>query len=134
MARPINKIKFGLKLRAEAREGVLTLRMGVKKYVLPFEARMLSSDDYVFVHIPPTAEIMRVDGRQLVVVTKADEAEEAAKTFRKKRRKSSRGDSEEAELPDNVKEALNKIPDGYRLGYDADGQPRLVKTRRRRKK
>ncbi len=133
MARPINKIKFGLKLRAEAREGVLTLRMGVKKYVLPFEARMLSSDDYVFVHIPPTAEIMRVDGRQLVVVTKGDEAEEAAKSFRKKRRKSSRGGEEEAELPDNVKEALTKIPDGYRLGYDADGQPRLVKTRRRRK-
>ena len=133
MARQINKIKFGLKLRAEAREGVLTLRMGVKKYVLPFEARMLSSDDYVFVHIPPTAEIMRVDGRQLVVVTKGDEAEEAAKSFRKKRRKSSRGGEEEAELPDNVKEALTKIPDGYRLGYDADGQPRLVKTRRRRK-
>jgi hypothetical protein len=38
------------------------------------------------------------------------------------------------ELPADIAAVLKKIPSGYKLGYDAKGAPRLVKTRKRGKK
>ncbi|MDI9639678.1 hypothetical protein QM565_28640 [Geitlerinema splendidum] len=133
MARSVDKIKFGLKLRTESKEGALTLRLGTKKYVLPFEARLITSDDYIFVHVPPAAEIMKLDGKALKVVTSGEEAEKAVVSFRKAR-KSKRRSKKAVELPQEVASALQKIPAGYRLAFDADGSPRLVKMRKRRKK
>ena len=129
MARSIEKIKFGLKLRTQPKEGALTLRVGTKKYTLPFEARLIQSDEYLFVHIPPAAEIMRVAGGKLEAVTKADEAEKAVQSFRKARKVRR---AKKVEVPDAVKEALRKIPAGFKLGYDADGNMKLVKTRTKR--
>lgn len=135
MARSLDKIKFGLKLRTNAVDGALSLKMGVKKMVLPFEARLIKSDEYVFVHIPPSAEIFKIEGKELVQVTKADEAEKAVVSFRKARKRGRKASSKEVSMPTELESALSKIPDGYKLGYDpATGQPRLVKTRQRRKK
>ena len=60
MARSVEKIIFGLKLRTESKENVLSLRIGVKKYALPFEARLIKSNEYIFVHVPPSAELMKI--------------------------------------------------------------------------
>ncbi|MCB0827002.1 MAG: hypothetical protein KDC26_12505 [Armatimonadetes bacterium] len=132
MPKGIEKTKAALKLRTSPREGALTLRMGVKKHVLPFEVRMIESDDFVFVHIPPAAEIFKKDGKEIVLVTSDKDAEAAAKTLRRSRRRG-RKSSKAVEMPDDVAAALAKIPAGFKLGYDADGTPRLVKTRKRRK-
>ncbi len=134
MARSLDKIKFGLKLRTSSAEGALSLRMGAKKMTLPFEVRLIKSDDYVFVHVPPAADIFRIDGKELVVVTKPDEAEVAVTSFKKSRKRGRSAAAKDIELPSELESALSKIPAGFRLGYDPKtGEARLVKTRQRRK-
>ncbi|MCW5937854.1 MAG: hypothetical protein KIT11_11185 [Fimbriimonadaceae bacterium] len=133
MAKSLEKTKSALKLRTEAKSGVLTLRIGVKKHVLPFEVRMLNSDEYIFVHIPPSAEIMKLTGDGLQVVTSDNEAEAAAKSFRKSRRRGGGRGSRSAAVPENVQQILEQIPAGYKIGYNADGSVKLVKSRRRRR-
>ncbi|MBS1722059.1 MAG: hypothetical protein JSS66_03510 [Armatimonadetes bacterium] len=127
-------MKSSLKLRTQARNGALTLRLGVKKYVLPFEVRMISSNEYIFVHIPPSAEIMKLEKDGLKVVTDMASADEAVKSFRRSRKRSGGRSPRQVEMPAEVAAALSKIPSGYKLAYGADGSPRLVKTRRRRSK
>ena len=134
MAKTLQKVKSSLKLRTQEKSGALTLRLGVKKYVLPFEVRLLTSNDFVFVHVPPSAEIMKVVNGNLEVVTDVDTAEQAAKSFRRSRKRTTAKASKSVEMPVELASALNKVPAGYKLAYGADGQPRLVKTRRRRKK
>lgn len=134
MPKSVEKIKSSLKLRTQERTGALTLRMGVKKYVLPFEVRMLSSSEFIFVHIPPSAEIMKLTPGGLEVVSDVNTAEEAAKSFRKGRKRSSGKASKAVELPADVAAALNKIPAGFKIGYSNDGSVKLIKTRKRRKK
>ena len=133
MARSVEKIIFGLKLRTESKENVLTLRIGVKKYVLPFETRLIKSNDYIFVHVPPSAELMKITRSGLEVVTRGDEAETAVVSFRKSRKKTKRP-RKAVVMNADLESALKKVPAGYKLGYGADGKPRLVKTRKRRKK
>lgn len=134
MAKSVEKVKSSLKLRTQEREGALTLRLGVKKYVLPFEVRMLNSAEFIFVHIPPSAEIMRLTPGGLEVVSDITTAEEAAKSFRKGRKRNSAKSSKTVELPADVAAALNKIPPGFKIGYGPDGGLKLIKTRKRRKK
>lgn len=122
-----DKIKAGLKLRTEPQDRALTLRLGTRKYVLPFEVRLLDSDEYVFVHIPPASDIFKIESGSLKTVTNADEAIKARKTFRKSR-------AAGAALPDEVKELLKKLPAGTKLGYDKDGNPKLVRVRPRKPK
>jgi hypothetical protein len=130
MARSVEKIIFGFKLRTRPAKNALALRVGNKKFVLPFEVRIIQSEDFIFVHIPPAAGIMRIEGKKVELVTKSEDAERAALSFRlaRKARRENR-----VELPDAIKDALKKIPPGYKLGYDADGGMKLVKARKRRK-
>jgi hypothetical protein len=132
MAKSLEQIKASLKLKTSAREGALTLRLGKRKVTLPFEVRLLESDNFVFVHLPPAAEIMSVANGEFDIVTDAKIAEEAANQFKKSRRRKRGANKSKAELPDELKEALAKVPNGYKLVYGANG-PRLAKTRQRRK-
>jgi hypothetical protein len=65
MAKSVQKVKASLKLRTQAREGALSLKLGTKRYVLPFEVRLLTSNEFVFVHVPPTAEILKINGKSV---------------------------------------------------------------------
>jgi len=134
MAKSMNKIKAGLKLKTAARDGALSLKLGVKKHVLPYEVRLLQSDNYVFVHVPPAAEVMKITPGGLVVVTDPAEAEAATNEFKKSRRRKRGANKTSAEVPEDLKAALAKIPAGHKLVIGPDGQPRLAKTRTRRKK
>lgn len=134
MAKSIEKVKAGLKLRAQERSGVLTLRLGTRKFVLPFEARMLTSDDHVFVHIPPSAEIMKIGEEGLEVISDAAQAEAAAATFKRTRSKSGGSKAKKsAEVPQELLDALQKLGAGYKIGYNRDGSVKVVKARKRRK-
>lgn len=132
MAKSLDQVKASLKLKTSAREGVLSLRVGKRKVVLPFEVRMLESDNYVFVHIPPAAEVMKTS--DFTIVTDAGEATTAANEFKKSRRRKRGANKSAAEMPDELKAALEKVPAGFKLTYGPDGIPRLAKKRVRRSK
>ncbi|MBL8064818.1 MAG: hypothetical protein JNM34_03055 [Chthonomonadaceae bacterium] len=133
MAKSVQKVKASLKLRTQAREGALSLKLGTKRYVLPFEVRLLTSNEFVFVHVPPTAEILKINGKSVATVTDLADAEAAAKSFRKGRKKSTSRGTSKVEIPGDVKAALSKIPTGYKLAYNQDGSFKLVRTRNRSK-
>ena len=131
MSRTVESITKSLKLRAESKPNSLTLRLGVKKLTLPFDVRALASNDYVFVHIPPSAAVLKITKSGLEPVTNVDEASEAVASFRKSSKRSGRKPSK-VEIPNSVLSALRDIPSGYRLTYGADNHPRLVKMRKRK--
>ncbi|MGE0001404.1 MAG: hypothetical protein AB7F50_01035 [Fimbriimonadaceae bacterium] len=129
----VAKTTTSLKLRAVPKKNALSIRIGTRKFTLPFEARILSSDNYVFVHVPPSAMLMKMDGKGLSEVTTDTEAKEASASFRKSRAKTGRKSSKKTpELPAEIHNLLGKIPAGYRLDVARDGTPRIVRTRNRR--
>lgn len=134
MAKSVQKVKSSLKLRTQASEGVLSLKIGRKNFTLPFEVRMLSSSEFVFVHIPPCSEIMKIGEEGFEVISDTPTAELAAKSFRRSRKRNSSKSASKVELPAEVSAALNKIPPGYKIAYGTDGSVKLVRTRKRRKK
>lgn len=105
----------------------------MKRVILPFEVRLIQGDGYMFVHLPPNAEILKIDGRVVSVVESADEAEKAVSTFRRGRKRRGAGRVGKIEMPDDVAQVLAKLPEGTKIAYDATGKPRLVKARKRRK-
>lgn len=134
VAKSLDQVKSSLKLRTEPKSNALTLRIGVKKYVLPFEARIIQSDDTLFVHVPPAAEIFKISGGKLVVVDSAEAAAEAAKVLRRPRGPKRRKASKAVEMSPDLAKVLANVPAGYKIGYDANGKPRLVRMRKRRSK
>lgn len=133
MAKSVAKVKQGLKLRTESKPNTLSVRLGGKRYNLPFEVRAIQSDDFLFVHVPPASAIFKTEGKSATVVSDLPTAEAASKSLRRNRKKKGmrRG---RIEMPSELASALSKVPAGYKLGYDASGAPRLVKKRVRRPK
>ncbi|MCG9894474.1 MAG: hypothetical protein MH204_03230 [Fimbriimonadaceae bacterium] len=132
MAKSLEKIIHNLKLRADGKPGILTIKLGSKKFSLPFEPRILQSDDYAFIHLVPSAAVFRVTEEGLVEIDSVEEASAASAKFRKPRSGRPRKNSE-VEVPEELKALIEKIPAGHRLVQEADGNVRLVKTRRRRR-
>lgn len=132
MAKTLGKIKSGLKLRTQSVEGALSIKIGTKRYELPFETRLIRSEDHVFVHIPPTAEILKIEGKTVAIVTDVSEAETAVAGFRKRRKRATAAKAP-AVIPGEIRDLLQKIPAGYKIAYGSDGQPKVVRSRRRRK-
>ncbi|MCW5942922.1 MAG: hypothetical protein KIS66_11865 [Fimbriimonadaceae bacterium] len=130
----VKSVKNSLKFKAVPREGALTVRVGVKKFVLPLEARILSGDGYLFLSFSALSELFRVSERGLTAMAQDADATEAYEKLNPGRRRSRRKGAAPAELPEDLAKALSAIPEGFRLGFDANGAPRLVKTRNRRKK
>jgi len=129
----VQSVKNSLKFKAQEKDGVLSVRVGVKKYSVPLKARMLSSGDYLFLSFPASSELYKVEKKALVTMDKNDDASSAYDSLnpgRKARRRRSTG----AEVSDELAAALKAIPEGYKLGYGMDGSPKLVRTRRRGKK
>lgn len=130
MAKNVEDVVRALKLRAEPKAKALTVRLGTKKLVLPFEVRMMASADYLFVHVPPNAGIMKMSGKALAPVDSLAEAQAASQSFRKTSKRASRKVSK-VDMPTDLESALKKIPTGFKLTYGPDGRPKLVKKRHR---
>lgn len=94
---------------------------------------MLSGDNFMFIHIPPTAAILKVGDKGAHPVTEIGDATAAQSAFRTPVKRATRAAKPAVvELPADVRDALRKIPAGYRLDYSG-GEPKLVKMRKRRK-
>jgi hypothetical protein len=133
MAKTVRSVKNSLKFKANAREGILTVRIGVKKYTLPIAARILSGGNYIFLSIPATSELYQVGNKQLSAMSAEADATEAHAALTPSRKRGRRR-SAKLEVPSELQSALKAIPSGFRLAFDADGSARLVRTRARRKK
>ena len=130
MARSVQNVKNSLKFKAQPKSGILSVKVGVKKFVVPVEARMLSGDGYMFLSFPAVSELFKVEGKTLTSMdSKADasEAFEKLNPGRRTRRRRSGG----VEMPAELQAALKSLPAGYKLGYGPDGSPKLVRTRKR---
>jgi hypothetical protein len=128
----VQNVKNSLKFKAQEKEGVLTIKVGVRKYAVPVKARMLSGQDYLFLSFPASSELYQVSAKELTPLDKDADASEAYESLNPgKRRGRRRGGG--VEMPPELAEALKNLPSGYKLGYNADGSPKLVRTRRRGK-
>jgi hypothetical protein len=131
--RTVQYVKNSLKFKANEGEDVVSIQLGRKKYVVPVKVRFLSTDGYLFLSFPASANLFQVAEDGLVPVTTDEAAQEA---FEKLRSRKARGKKavEQVSMPSELASALAAIPSGFKLGYGADGTPRLVKTRTRAKK
>jgi len=129
--RTVQSVKNSLKFKATPKSGVLSLKIGVKKYAVPVEARMISGGDFLFLSFPAVSELFRIENKQLNPMDSGADATEAYNVLNPARRRGRRR-SKGVSMPPELEAALKAVPSGYKLGYGTDGQPKLVKTRKRR--
>lgn len=135
MSKNVQKVKNSLKFKADEREGLLTIRYGVKKFVVPHKVRMLSDGNYMFLSFVASSELYKVEGKALKAMAKTADADEAYEQLNpgRKGKRGRKGRSSVALSPE-LQAALALIPAGFRLGYGPDGSHKIVKTRVRTKK
>ena len=129
----VQSVKNSLKFKATPKSGILSIKIGVKKYTVPVEARMLSNGEYLFLSFPSSSELYRVVDKQLTPLGASADATEAHAALSPKRRRGRRK-REPVEMPAELAAALKNLPSGFKLGYGPDGTPKLVKTRTRKSK
>lgn len=134
MSKTVKSVKNSLKFKASPKDGLLTVRVGVKKYVLPVSARMICDGGYMFLSFSATSELYKIDDKKLKAMAPADDATDAYAKLNPSKRRGRRKATAQAALPTDLEAALKKLPAGFKLGFDAKGEPRLVKTRKRRAK
>lgn len=132
MKKTVQNVKNSLKFKAQEKEGVLSIKVGVKKYSVPVKARMLSGANYLFLSFPASSELYEIDSKQLTALDKDADATDAFDLLNPGKRRTRRKSSA-VSMPNELAEALKGIPAGYKLGYGADGSPKLVRTRKRSK-
>ena len=135
MSKTVQKVKNSLKFKADEREGLLTIRYGVKKFVVPHKVRMLSDGKFMFLSFVASSELYKVEGKVLKAMDKGAEASDAYDQLNpgRKGKRGRRARGSVAVSPE-LQAALSSIPAGFRLGYGPDGSIKLVKTRVRMKK
>lgn len=128
----VQNVKNSLKFKAQEKEGVLSIKVGVRKYSVPVKARMLSGSDYLFLSFPASSELYKVTTKELTALDKDADASDAYDALNPGKRRGRRR-AGNVEMPNELAEALKNLPAGFKLGYNADGSPKLVRTRRRGK-
>jgi hypothetical protein len=129
--RTVQSVKNSLKFTACPKPGIISIKIGVKKYSVPVEARMLSNGEYLFLSFPSSSELYKVVNKELKPLAGGDDAADALSALTPKRRRTRRK-REPVEMPAELANALKNLPSGFKLGYGPDGTPKLVKTRTRK--
>jgi len=132
LKKTVQNVKNSLKFKAQEKEGVLSIKVGVKKYSVPVKARMLSSSNFLFLSFPASSELYKIDSKQLNALDKEADATDAFDLLNPGKRRTRRRSSA-VTVPVELAEALKAVPTGYKLGYGTDGSPKLVRTRKRGK-
>jgi len=130
MSKTVQNVKNSLKFKAQEKEGILSIKVGVRKFALPVKSRILNNGDYLFLSFPASSELYKVDAHQLHPLAKDEDAGDAFNVLNPGRR-SRRRRSGDLVLPPDLAEALKGLPPGTKLGYGPDGSPKLVRSRNR---
>ena len=128
--RTVQSVKNSLKFKAHPKSGILSVKVGVKKYQVPVEARMISGEGYMFLSFPAVSELFRIDNKNLKPMASTEDASEAFEKLNPTRKRGRRR-ATTVEMPAALVEALKSLPSGFKLGYGSDGAPKLVKSRKR---
>lgn len=131
----VKNVKNSLKFKVDPKDGLLSVRVGVKKYRLPVEARLASSDGYMFLSFSACSELFKIENGELVPMEPTANGTEAYDKLNPGRRRRGRRRAAAVEMPKSLQDALKEIPAGYKLVFDLKtGLPRLAKKRERRAK
>jgi len=133
MQKSVQNVKNSLKFKATPKAGILSVKVGVKKFSLPVEARMLSNGDFLFLSFSASSELYAIDGKNLQAMASDSEASTAFQALNPGKRRGRRR-REQVAMPPELELALKALPAGVKLGYNSDGTPKLVRTRTRKKK
>jgi hypothetical protein len=133
MQKSVQNVKNSLKFKASPKTGILSVKVGVKKFSLPVEARMLSNGDYLFLSFSASSELYTISGKELQPMAPESDATPAFQALNPGKRRGRRR-REQVQMPAELENALKALPAGYKLGYGTDGTPKLVRTRTRTKK
>jgi len=128
--RSVQTVKNSLKFKAHPKSGILSVKVGVKKYQIPVEARMLSGEGYMFLSFTACSELYKIENRSLKAMAADEDASEAFENLNPSKRRGRRKGAH-VEMPPALADALKNLPSGFKLGYASDGTPKLVKTRKR---
>lgn len=132
MSKTVQSVKNSLKFKVQPKPGLLTVRVGVKKYVLPVNARMISDGGFMFLSFSATSELFEIKDKKLVAMDSKSNGDTAAAALVTAKRKGRRK-NKTLELPSELESALKAIPAGYKLTFDLNtGKPRIAKMRKRR--
>ena len=132
MQKSVQNVKNSLKFKAAPKSGILSVKVGVKKFSIPVEARMLSNGDYLFLSFSASSELYTISGKDLKPMASESDATEAFQALNPGKRRGRRR-REQVQMPPELEQALRSLPSGYKLGYSADGSPKLVRARTRKK-
>ncbi|MFI5385369.1 MAG: hypothetical protein ACHQ50_04525 [Fimbriimonadales bacterium] len=131
MQRTVQNVKNSLKFKTSPKSGILSIKVGVKKYAIPLEARMLSNGDYLFLSFSASSELYTIAGKELHAMPSESDATEAFQALNPSKRRGRRR-REQVQVPAELEAALKSLPSGYKLGYGPDGAPKLVRSRTRK--
>jgi hypothetical protein len=132
MQKSVQNVKNSLKFKASPKSGILSVKVGVKKFAIPVEARMLSNGDYLFLSFSASSELYTIQGKELKPMPSDQDATDAFAVLNPGKRRGRRK-RESVQMPPELEQALRALPAGYKLGYGTDGTPKLVKARTRKK-
>lgn len=132
MQKSVQNVKNSLKFKASPKTGILSVKVGVKKFAIPVEARMLSNGDYMFLSFSASSELYTIVGKELKPMPSSSDATEAFQALNPGKRRGRRR-REQVQMPAELEAALKTLPSGYKLGYGPDGAPKLVRARTRKK-
>jgi hypothetical protein len=135
MQKTVQNVKNSLKFKATPKAGTLSVKVGVKKFIVPVEARLLSDGKYLFLSFPAVSDLYTIENKALKAMASEEDATEAFDALTptaRKRRGRKRGAA--VSLPTELEAALKSLPSGYKLGYGPDGTPKLVRSRVRKRR
>ena len=130
MRKSVKNVKNSLKFKARPKTGALSVKIGAKKYTLPLGARILSNEHFIFLSFPACSALFEVHQRELKAMPLEADATEAYAALNPNKRRNSASVPAVA-ISKELVDALRAIPAGYKVGYNAEGAPRLVRKRRR---
>ncbi len=130
----VGSVIRSFRARVPKQEAQVSIKVGARRMELSIDAQVLTSDRYGFLALPAVAGLFRIDGRELTQMEPTEDASEAFSELNEKLPRRPARPRAIRELPEVLQEALKQIPEGYRIGYDPDGTPKLVRKRTRRKR
>lgn len=129
----VQSVKNSLKFKTSPKAGLLTVRVGTKKLVIPVSARMASGGDFVFLSFGASSEIYEIKENKLTAMASSADGSEVGDALKPAAKKGGRRKRAGVEMPAALADALKKLPAGTKLVAGPDGGYRLAKKRKRGK-